>query len=340
MDFSLQPSDKLIYKGRQELPAIQMLKLVAALFVVQIHTESAIREYLMPLCRMAVPLFFMISGYFLVSDNGTLEAPRLRRAFVKVLKLTLAVNVIYFIWRVILSASHGFDFLQYAATAECWTDFLLTGRTFGIHLWYLTAYLQSLALFYVAVRLRMENLLLWLVPVCIAVNIALGSYHSLFFDGVTDEAVHRNFFTIALPCFGLGVLFRRCEHRLPSVQTLLTCAALLLALMITERLLLGGEKYMHGDIALATIPMACVLFALCLCLSPVAGAGMFSSLGRNYSLDIYVYHVMAYNVIQKYVSTEYAAIYTLLAIVVTAVIIAGKQTSLRMVASAKSRIVA
>ena len=61
------------YKGQTELYGLQILKFLCALFVVQIHTPSGLRDLLVPVIRIAVPVFFMISGYFLPDSTGVIR---------------------------------------------------------------------------------------------------------------------------------------------------------------------------------------------------------------------------------------------------------------------------
>lgn len=53
---------------------IDILRLICALLVVCIHcTNYSLREYILPITRIAVPIFFIISGYFLYSDNISVQ---------------------------------------------------------------------------------------------------------------------------------------------------------------------------------------------------------------------------------------------------------------------------
>ena len=47
------------------------LKGICAILVVFIHTDFFYRNLFTPISRMAIPLFFAISGYFLVNEKIT-----------------------------------------------------------------------------------------------------------------------------------------------------------------------------------------------------------------------------------------------------------------------------
>jgi peptidoglycan/LPS O-acetylase OafA/YrhL len=64
----MQIMNELYFNGGNKLVNVQMLRCVCAVFVIIIHTSVAYREVLLPLTTIAVPLFYMISGYFLIGQ--------------------------------------------------------------------------------------------------------------------------------------------------------------------------------------------------------------------------------------------------------------------------------
>ncbi len=148
--------------------------------VVQIHTASAFGNVIKPLCRIAVPVFFIISGYFMVDNNGAVTESRLRAIFAKMLRITIFTMLVYISYNMLLSLmAHGCLDTDYYARLKFWLKELLFGGMVCFHLWYLTAYLQLLVIFYVALRIRRFPMLFILIPIGVLLNLFLGRY---FYD--------------------------------------------------------------------------------------------------------------------------------------------------------------
>ena len=58
-----------IVEQRKSISSLYVLKAICAFLVVIIHFPMKYGYYFYPIVRIAVPCFFMISGYFLYSDN-------------------------------------------------------------------------------------------------------------------------------------------------------------------------------------------------------------------------------------------------------------------------------
>lgn len=81
---------------RAEIPPLYALKALCALFVVIIHTNMIGKEALSPLVRIAVPVFYIITGYFLYTGNAENECAKAWKWTKKAFFLALGLNIIYF----------------------------------------------------------------------------------------------------------------------------------------------------------------------------------------------------------------------------------------------------
>jgi len=61
---------------KKDIPGLFALKALCALFVVIIHVPFIGKDTLAPIIRIAVPCFFMISGFFLYSGNAQAETTK------------------------------------------------------------------------------------------------------------------------------------------------------------------------------------------------------------------------------------------------------------------------
>lgn len=80
--------------GRKEIPSLYVLKALCALFVVMIHTDFVGKAYLSPVIRIAVPCFYILSGYFLYAGNAQKECSRAWRWVKKAFLLAVCLDVI------------------------------------------------------------------------------------------------------------------------------------------------------------------------------------------------------------------------------------------------------
>ena len=91
-------TSKISGGGIQRYNSIDKLKVFCAFLIVCIHAHfpGKFGDYFTVLTRIAVPIFFMISGFFFQTASA-------RRQINKLLILLLSANGIYLIWRIGLS---------------------------------------------------------------------------------------------------------------------------------------------------------------------------------------------------------------------------------------------
>lgn len=301
------------------ISSLHSAKLIAALAVVLMHAKvGVLSSALLPVCKLAVPLFLLISGYCLIDDDGYVRKDSVRRAIPRIARITLCANILYIIFNVLVAAVAGDAWQPLRRMGECrfWTDLVCFGGTVSGHLWYLVAYLQVLLFFWLLVPKRVPRWVYAMIPIGLLLNLMLGNYGFLF-DLHTRFQTSRNFFTIALPCFAMGMWLHERRSSLktegrPHLLTFFTstngrphtqsffnkisgsCCLLLLALVLlyVESLLYILYCPEHtADVWLMTVPAAALL--LCACLDhPEWGSGRVSNWGKRWSLPIYIYHMM------------------------------------------------
>ena len=327
MSLSLTPLSYIKYKSGNKLHAVSVLKLLMALMVIQIHTPSSWRAFSMPLLRIAVPVFFMMSGYFILLDNGTFSLSRISKSIRKIGLIILSANIVYLALYATVLYRNGQDIIAELSSIRLWIDAIFLGGSFGFHLWYLTAFMETLIVIFFAVKFHKEKILFWLVPIGLLLNLLTGGYSFL----VTRETLgidwSRNFLTVGIPCVMAGVLLRRNEHRI-RIQTssLMVLIMIALAALYLEWMLLGNDFYSRGNVFLFTLPVAFLVFYSSLKVTGrITNPNIFASFGEKYSLDIYIYHLLAITIMEWAISKEYSSLYGLIIIPFTAIVITGVQ---------------
>lgn len=277
-------------------PSIFALKAICAAMVVLIHMPSPGKEYVYPLLRIAVPVFFIISGYFTYSDSYHQTKDRIFRNLGKIIRITLFANCIYLVFTILTTILRGSDLPFFSLKFLSIWIFTGNGLAYGGHLWYLTAYIETLLVFGWLYKIHKEKILLYLTLPLIVLNITLG-YIDLAGIATIPNFWRINFITIGIPCFCIGYMIRKFKSEImqylsPTRATLAVCGLLFLA--YGEKLLVSrsGMYYPQSDIFVFTVPLAAMVFIWCL-LHPSAGGGL-EYIGKKYSLNIYLYHMLVY----------------------------------------------
>jgi len=268
------------------------LKAVCAFFVVSIHFSSFYKIEMRPLLWTAVPVFFIITGYFLYSADRNVALTRCKKALRKLLVLYLWSNALYLTYRLAIYFRHGFF------PIDSWrnvVDFLIFGEEFCIALWYLTACLQTLIVFWAALKFKLERWLYPIIPVGLLFALLFGSY--CFHDYPLPHPLVRSAFTTGMPCFLLGWLTHRYADRLTMRRIELTLLMLTGLYYVEYLCYIKFVKYLMnplsaGDLIVLTVPTAWLLF-LCVLKHKDFGAGSpLERIGRDHSTNIYILHFL------------------------------------------------
>lgn len=186
--------------------SIDKLKMFCAFLVVCIHAPfpGEIGTYLVSLARIAVPVFFMITGYFYVQASAS-------RQIKKLLLLMLSANLIFFVWKSGLSIING-NIMEYWVDTFTFSNiakFLLLNEThLQSHLWYLGAILYVILLVFVLFKWnenKAKRLLLVITPFLLAGDLILGKYSLLLFHREFPYILVRNWLFVGLPYFSIGI---------------------------------------------------------------------------------------------------------------------------------------
>lgn len=269
--------------------SIDVLKLVLAFLVVVIHTPFSghIGTGITAFARIAVPLFFMITGYYL----PTMKANKFKQHIKKILLLTIMSTLFY----LVLSYR---SFYGTEITTDNWlvenfnlkkiSKWILFNDTPASgHLWYFYALLYVFLIFYILKKLKHINILFKIAPLLFLCNYLLSFGPTMI--------SYRNFLFTGLPYMVLGCMFRKHEEHLLNLFSKSRILVMGLILFIFG---LGIELWIYKwlgmvtdrDHYLFTLPMAAGIFLLVL-QYPHYGAGSYMALiGRKYSAYIYIMH--------------------------------------------------
>ena len=190
---------------------LDLFKLVMCWMIISIHFVWETYPYY-PIYRLAVPLFFAISGYFNYRKAPEKRVP----GAVLFLKRSLRYMVIgfgfYILFDFVMCYVDGNGVGYYFTTLfyeNFLFDFLFLNRPItysGAQLWFLIALFVLSGVHLALVHFRKEHWYRWIVPVGLVIQLFFGAYMRLFQDTDMPIRYTRNAWFNGLPFFGLGYL--------------------------------------------------------------------------------------------------------------------------------------
>lgn len=283
-------------ENRREIPSLHVLKALCALFVVMIHIPFYGQHAFSPIIVCAVPCFFLISGYFLYSEEIVKVREKLRKGLKKIFIAILAINAVYVFWRVMQGNSPSWKQIA---------DIFITGTRINLPLWYLTAYAWAIVLLLFFVR--KSDRALYFFPFFILACLLMGRYNFVFFHGIGFAfCVRGNALTIALPIVSLGYLLHKYEVRLLSFRHLNILPVIVIVLSYIELYLLERFAINNSTSYLVcTLPLACSLFLLALKHKDFY-VPFVCEIGKIHSANIYYFHILTWDAILSHISAIYS----------------------------------
>lgn len=275
-----------------KIPAIDALKFICALMVVGIHVNFFISPYVLFIYRIAVPVFFIISGYFIVSNNGLLESSKIYGIVRKILLIALTANILYYIEGCFLFKKVSYPLIPT----------IIEGNTICHALWYLNAYIEVLLMLLILIKLKWTGILPYIAFTGVLFGLFVGAYNWLLDTKIIINYYGWNFnsarnaFTIGLPCVTIGIIIREYENVFRHYMekhpfSLKICLTFFFILSATEYFFMD-ESHKYSDIFLFTIPLGTVSFLIALLVRPSHKSLAIAKLGKKYSLPIYLYHLI------------------------------------------------
>ena len=263
------------------LANVDWLRIWAMIAVVFIHIDAYYTYSILPATRFAVPLFFMISGYFLGKQNTTSWKKYLLRSLALLLGATLFYGVI------VLAGSicNHTDMLHWPWGKILLEWLIFNKNPFHYHLWFLGAYLYVLC---IAACVDKFNLWRWVYWLIIPLFIARFGLQCL---NLPNE-ITRNFLFVGLPCFLTGSWLRNnrmaYEACLNNRKLFFTCVLFACLPFVEDYFLNRYFGVQYGDLCTAYV------FAALLLVSAVRLPQIFPQYipkdTRDIVLGVYIFH--------------------------------------------------
>lgn len=298
----------------QRNTTLDVLKCLACFLIVTIHAPfpSYLGALFLTVARIAVPFFFMVSGYFFYRKNdvgiSALAKKRIKHTLWLILWGMLAFALLFFAW-------NGFELsalltLVQWRSVKAWLFFLFlndVGFLFATMdvLWFLFALLYVYVIFWLLGKFHLWKVAYCLIlPLFIALFVVSNILVRLDFTIVI--CYYRNFFLTGLPFMLLGHWMHAKEEKLVRISAKYLvlgvvvglAEAIVVQLFLTESFYADSKEHYIGTF----FAVAC-LFALAL-KYPSVHIPVVGFIGRELSLYVYLLHVLVLSSLNKLYTSE------------------------------------
>lgn len=275
---------------------LDIFKYFLALLVVNLHCgEKTYQVY----SSLAVPAFFMISGYFLYKRGLT------RKQETDYALTYLIRSVTYCLGAFLIEILGEIAFMRLVWNTDLsWyyhslfdfsvvKDILLLNHPIfqlGYHLWFLMALLDIGIVHYLLVRFNKTKWYVWIVPVCLGVSYFFGPFVSKICGSTTLTEAYRNGLTWGVPFAGIGYYMAKYQDEREPWYV----KYIFLVLGVASFVMIKYESELQ-DPFLSTLTCSyCMLRFFTRLRSPNCKY-FYKFVGAQGSLYIYIVHVLVFN---------------------------------------------
>lgn len=267
---------------------VDILKLLCALFVIMIHVNYFGRQWLLPITRCAVPIFLIISGYYLYSPDCGLY--KVKKSLKHVTLILINSTILFAVINTLLQY-HSTGSISIPNRRSILNFIVFNENPWAYHLWYLSAYIYVLLIVDVCQQKKCLKYLYYCIPILLLTDLVFGKYSLLIWNQEYNYLYLRNFLFVGIPYFLIGGLIRKNYHKLNNSKRICFYGIIMsVVLSLSESYFLRHMGLnATRDHYLGTTFLAVFLFLFTIQLSSRKD-NILSIIGRKDSMYIYVLH--------------------------------------------------
>lgn len=257
----------------------------------------------------------MATGYFLWQKECDIK--KIQKQIMKIFKLTIAANLLFFIWNILLllidKKSIGAYIRGFFSLYNLKNTIIFDDSYFSGHLWYLSALLYLLLLYYFVLKTNTLHIFRKVIIVLLAIDLIFGKYALVFFGKEFPYQYVRNFLFVGFPYFLIGgILKERCkiiEKKIIPQWIFLMAALFFWATSVLEKyLLLKYKVSATREHYLSTSFLVIIIFIFLIQYRDWLKDSIFEKIGREDSLNIYIIHPIVIAILSRNVHIQNALI--------------------------------
>ena len=248
------------------------------------------------LCRVALPLIFICSGYLFLSKFSKEHS---KKYFYKMLKLFIISNILYLVLLIFINIlfHNGIrSTIYYYFSNLKLTDFYYGDGMIEFHLWYLTAMVLIVPIIHFIINYNLINKILILSGMLNILSIFI--YNCGYLKNNRDAIFFALFYcTLGMYLKTKEELIReKLKNKINWIYILFIFLFTLTSLI--ERFIYDSVFIKTGDIYISTIPLSILIFVLCITKIKEKD-NILCKVGRK-SFGIYVVHIGVINLVNVF----------------------------------------
>lgn len=283
---------------------IDGFRAIATMLIVLIHVQfpGVFGNTIKAIARAGVPFFIMLSGY--LSQNYYQYGIKTKRQILRFIKLFLSSSSIYLLINIIIHVSEGTagQLLANFSNPRSWVNLVFFNYANPFievsHLWYL------LCMIYVfVITLIFEKISAWRIISLISIGLILICYAfeliGIFEVYSIPVMFYRNFLFEGIPLYMIGRNTPK-KGSLVQKKTIITLTIICFGLFVLETFTLG----LNLELYLNSVLLAWTALLFCVKYPHITKFKHLAYIGRNLSLDIYLYHFVFIIIFNKCYSSS------------------------------------
>lgn len=289
--------------------SLYTLQGIACMFIVFIHCDfpGQLGEIVNTIARFAVPIFFMVSGYF----NYSASKEKLKSRVLKLIKIFIISSILYITYNNFenLYINNKHNFIEYnlaKLSLQNIFNLVVFNFTYFIysHLWFILA-LMYCYIFRILTKDKKVEKTYKYIPILIIVGYILNIY--LLKKGLNMVYLTRNWILMGVPFYILGHLIKEKTDKIAKTSKLkiILFAIVGLVLSVVERLILKSNNIWRLEIYIGSIIFAVSIFILAVKEPKLIDIKIFRVIGEKYSLNIYIIHYLIADILKKVVINKF-----------------------------------
>lgn len=272
---------------------IDCLKAIACIEVAIGHVSQLnyLYKYFLIACVWAVPIFFMIAGYYFDNDNLVVK-----KRVIKYIKIIGVVIIVYSLG-IMIREWHYNRLDEWIAQNIDITLFyqILINNAYGAfsagHMWFVAVLLKSTVLLFLLTKLKNDKIYIYMV----ALIFLLFHYYTIVNYDKFGYIINVTSLAAGLQYFFIGYILKCNENRIKSLEKVNYVLIPILALLFAWKLWCGCINY-YNEILFTYYKdvTAFILMVLAIKNCNVKGITFLSKVGCFYSMDIYEWHIIVW----------------------------------------------
>lgn len=285
---------------------LDMVKAISAYAVVLLHIRfpGAAGNVVNVLARFAVPVFFMVSGYFCYREDGR-EFSRIGKKIRHILTLIMVAFPAYVFWDLIQNQIDGDSqrkWLESLTSGEHIRQFFLYNNSSQVkwHLWFLPALLYCYLLFALVSKFRLYRLAYVLIPVLLLIHFGMEEFSPYIGDHFRVMEF-RNYLFTGFPFFMTGHMIHRYEDKIEACFS--GKKEQILYVLLAAGCICSLVEYRYfekQELFLGSVCMAAALFVLALVKKDAEVPAILATAGQKYAFFIYLFHLCVADILKDF----------------------------------------